>query len=118
LGENKTLIVNSRKFNPEGPKDANDALKNGEDLRKYIDTAKPMSGDNIITISDLRSEVIQFLTSYDQYSGYKSISMDFFNEKLKGLRMGEFSILTGETGSGVKISHLIIYNFVLKKIYF
>ena len=101
MGENKTLIINSRKFDPEGPKDANDALKNGEDLMKYIQSAKPLSGDNIVTISDLKSEVIQFLTSYDQFSGYKSISMEFFNEKVKGLRMGEFSILTGETGSGV-----------------
>ena len=72
----------------------------GKALKQYLDEAKPLSGDNIITVTDLKSEVIQFLTSYDQYSGYKSISFDFFNQKLKGLRMGEFSILTGETGSG------------------
>ena len=57
-------------------------LKNGEDLMKYIQSAKPLSGDNIVTISDLKSEVIQFLTSYDQFSGYKSISMEFFNENM------------------------------------
>lgn len=92
--------MNTRKYDPEGPKDANDALRMGKDLKQYLDEAKPLSGDNIITVADLKSEVIQFLTSYDQYSGYKSISFDFFNQKLKGLRMGEFSILTGETGSG------------------
>lgn len=94
------MIINSRKYEPDGPKDANDAMRAGKDLKQYIDEAKPLSGDNIITVTDLKSEVIQFLTSYDQYSGYKSISFDFFNQKLKGLRMGEFSILTGETGSG------------------
>jgi hypothetical protein len=75
-------------------------MRMGKALKQYLDEAKPLSGDNIITVTDLKSEVIQFLTSYDQYSGYKSISFDFFNQKLKGLRMGEFSILTGETGSG------------------
>ncbi len=75
-------------------------MRIGKDLKQFLDEAKPLSGDNIVTVTDLKSEVIQFLTSYDQYSGYKSISFDFFNQKLKGLRMGEFSILTGETGSG------------------
>lgn len=75
-------------------------MRMGKSLKQYLDEAKPLSGDNIVTVTDLKSEVIQFLTSYDQYSGYKSISFDFFNQKLKGLRMGEFSILTGETGSG------------------
>ncbi len=75
-------------------------MRLNKDLQQYLDDAKPLSGDNIVTVTDLKTEVIQFLTSYDQYSGYKSISFDFFNQKLKGLRMGEFSILTGETGSG------------------
>jgi twinkle protein len=100
LGENKTLIINTRKFDPNGPKDANDALKEGKDMFQYLKQSKPLSGDNIIKPSDIRAEVIQFLSQYERYSGYKSTSFSFFNKKLKGLRMGEFSILTGETGSG------------------
>ena len=100
LGESKTLIVNTRRNDPNGPKDANDALKLGKDFTDYIRQAKPLSGDNIIKISDIRGEVIQFLSQYERYSGYKSTSFSFFNKKLKGLRMGEFTILTGETGSG------------------
>jgi archaellum biogenesis ATPase FlaH len=44
--------------------------------------------------------VLQFLLNYNEFSGYKSLSFSFFNKKLKGLRMGEFTIFTGETGSG------------------
>lgn len=100
LGLNKTLIVNTRRFDPKGPKDANDALKEGKNLRDYIDQAKPLSGDNILKVSDIKSEILQFLSQYESFSGYKSLSFDFFNKKIKGLRMGEFDILTGETGSG------------------
>ena len=32
LGHNKTLIINSRMHDPEGPKDANDALLRGIDI--------------------------------------------------------------------------------------
>jgi twinkle protein len=100
LGEKKTLIINTRKHDPNGPKDANDALREGKDFQEYIRQAKPLSGDNIIKMSDIKSEIIQFLSQYESYSGYKSTSFSFFNKKLKGLRMGEFSIFTGETGSG------------------
>ncbi len=100
LGEHKTLIVNTRRFDPNGPKDANDALKASKNLKEYIDQAKPLSGDNIIKLSDIKLDVLQYLTQYETYSGYKSLSFDFFNKKVKGLRMGEFDILTGETGSG------------------
>lgn len=93
-------MVNTRKTDPEGPKDANDALKMGKDLSEYLKEAKPISGDNIIKLGDIKSDVIHFLSQYDQFSGYKSSSFNFFNQKLKGLRMGEFTVLTGETGSG------------------
>jgi twinkle protein len=36
LGRNRTLIVNSRMNDPKGPKDANDALLQGIDLRQLI----------------------------------------------------------------------------------
>lgn len=100
LGEKKTLIINTRKNDPNGPKDANDALRESKDFKEYIRQAKPLSGDTIIKMSDIKSEIIQFLSQYESYSGYKSSSFNFFNKKLKGLRMGEFSIFTGETGSG------------------
>ena len=100
LGLQRTYIVNSRRNNPEGPKDANDALKLGHDLLKYIKDAKLLAGENIISFSEIRSDIIQFLSQYEQFSGYKSTSFEFFNSKLKGLRPGEFSILTGETGCG------------------
>lgn len=100
LGQHKTFVVNTRKIDPKGPKDANDALKEGKNLREYIDQAKPLSGENILKLSDIKLDVLQYLTQYDAFSGYKTTSFDFYNKKIKGLRMGEFDILTGETGSG------------------
>jgi twinkle protein len=100
LGEKKTFLINARRNDPTGPKDANDALILGKNFKDYIEQAKPLSDDNIIKVSDLRHQVVQFLLNYNEFSGYKSMSFTFFNKKLKGLRMGEFTILTGETGSG------------------
>ena len=100
LGIKKTYIVNTRKNDPNGPKDANDCLKNGISLMKYIKEAKLLAGENVIKFDDIRSEILQFLSQYDLFSGYKSTSFPFFNERLKGLRNGEFTVLTGETGCG------------------
>lgn len=38
--------------------------------------------------------------NYKEYEGIKTKSMRFYNEKIKGLRFGEFTIVTGPTGSG------------------
>jgi twinkle protein len=72
----------------------------GKDFKQYLDEAKPIVDENIIKVADIRSQIIQFLLNYNEFSGYKSLSFRFFNNKLKGLRMGEFTILTGETGGG------------------
>ena len=34
------------------------------------------------------------------FAGMPSKSLNFFNKQLQGLRMGEFSLVTGATGSG------------------
>ena len=100
LGEKRTVIVNPRRFNKDGPKDANDCLKMGVSIKKLIEEASLSVNENITTFSDIRNDVIQFITQFELYTGYKSTSFAFFNENLKGLRMGEFTIFTGETGSG------------------
>ena len=51
-------------------------------------------------MNDLKNDVIQFLSEYNSYTGYKFNSIPFLNIKMKGLRMGELTVLTGETGSG------------------
>ena len=100
LGESRTWIINSRRNNPNGPKDANDCLKEGVCLKKLVEEAILLSSDNIVQLADIKSEVLLFLTKYDTFTGYKSKCFDFFNKDLKGLRMGELTVLTGETGSG------------------
>ena len=43
LGLGKTLIINPRETDKDGPKDANEALLNGHDLKEIIKNAKTIS---------------------------------------------------------------------------
>ena len=100
LGVDRVFVVNSRANDPNGPKDANDCLKMGVSLTDIMKTAKKLAGDNIIQIKDISSDIVQFLNRYDTFSGFKSTCFNFYNKKVKGLRMGELTVLSGETGSG------------------
>jgi twinkle protein len=44
--------------------------------------------------------VLNRIEKFDLNQGLPSISFDFYNKKIKGLRKGEMTILTGGTGSG------------------
>lgn len=37
---------------------------------------------------------------YDEIQGIKSKQFNFYNKTLKGFRRGEFTLITGATGSG------------------
>eukprot|EP00826_Nyctotherus_ovalis_P039940 TRINITY_DN387_c0_g1_i13.p1 TRINITY_DN387_c0_g1~~TRINITY_DN387_c0_g1_i13.p1 ORF type:complete len:791 (+),score=198.92 TRINITY_DN387_c0_g1_i13:903-3275(+) len=99
LGVKRTLIVNTMKDDPKGPKDANDALREGRDLLKYIKEAKPLIQENILTFRHIKEEVIKRIMNYESNKGVLS-SFEWFNKKLKGFRKGELTVLTGGTGSG------------------
>lgn len=99
LGVKRTLIVNTMKDDPKGPKDANDALREGRDLLKYIKEAKPLIQENILTFKHIKEEVIKRIINYESNKGVLS-SFEWFNKKLKGFRKGELTVLTGGTGSG------------------
>jgi hypothetical protein len=52
------LIIDSKKGDPEGPKDANEALKIGIDFKRLIATqAATLNDQNLLTIGDLRDKV-------------------------------------------------------------
>jgi len=99
LGVKRTLIVNTMKDDPKGPKDANDALRGGRDLLKYIKEAKPLIQENILTFRHIKEEVIKRIINYENNKGILS-SFEWFNKKVKGFRKGELTVLTGGTGSG------------------
>jgi len=99
LGLKRTFIVNTTRDDPKGPKDANDALRAGHDLLKYIKEARPLTQENILTFKQIKAEVIKRIINYESNKGVLS-SFDWFNKKIKGFRKGELTVLTGGTGSG------------------
>ena len=101
LGINRTFIVNSRLVDPNGPKDANDALREDpRSLEKYLLSSKAVSQENITTFAEMKTTVYNKILKYEESQGLKCNSLEWFNKKLKGFRRGEFSIYSGLTGSG------------------
>jgi len=101
LGINRTFIVNSRFVDPNGPKDANDALREDpRSLEKYLLSSKAVSQENITTFAEMKTTVYNKILKYEESQGLKCNSLEWFNKKLKGFRRGEFSIYSGLTGSG------------------
>lgn len=101
LGINRTFIVNTRALDANGPKDANDALREDPDnLKRYLLLAKAISQENITTFSEMKATVYNKILKYEEAQGLKSLSLEWYNKKLKGFRSGEFTIYSGLTGSG------------------
>jgi len=58
-----------------------------------------INDSNLLSISDISKEVLaRFTNQHD--TGIKSSYFNFFNKTLKGLRKGEFTLITGASGSG------------------
>ena len=83
-------------------KDANDALLISKNLvRFYIEGAESIPQNSIITFHDIRDMVKDRILNLKKFEGVKaSKEMNWFNKYLKGFRRGEFTLLTGHTGSG------------------
>lgn len=102
LGLKRTFIVKTKDQDGNGPKDANEAMLNStnEAMKKYIIDAKPIAEENITTFRELRDEVYKKILKHQDESGLMSKSFAWYNQKTKGFRKGELTILTGGTGSG------------------
>jgi twinkle protein len=101
LGIKRTFIIDSRLNDKDGPKDANDALRQGLDFKTIFETCSRNLGDkNILSFSDLKEKVMNRILNYDELSGIQSKYFTFYNRTLKGFRRGELTLVTGGTGSG------------------
>jgi len=100
LGLIRTLIINPREHNKDGPKDANEALLKGYDLKEIIKNSKTISQRAILTIGDMKEKLISRITNAEELLGVKSKYFNFFNKTLGGLRKGELTLVTGASGSG------------------
>ncbi|CBZ52781.1 hypothetical protein NCLIV_025690 [Neospora caninum Liverpool] len=82
------------------PKDANEALLRGFDLRLFIDSAAPIPHSQILTFRDLRNSVFDEVMNPGRVRGVPSVTLPAFTRLLGGLRRGELSVWTGGTGMG------------------
>ena len=85
---------------PRGIKDANDALRAKLDLKAALLAATAPTHKELKTSADYRSDIMQELTNPNAYSGVPITSIKSLQDKLKGIRRGEMTLLTGGTGTG------------------
>ncbi|XP_046996936.1 mitochondrial DNA helicase [Schistocerca americana] len=72
----------------------------GQDLKGIVNTAQPVWHQAITTFSSLREDVLSELQNIDKVQGVKWKRFPTLTKILKGHRRGEFTVLTGPTGSG------------------
>lgn len=100
LGKERCLIVQTRGGKPDGPKDANDALRMGVDLNELLAQARPIPHQEILGFGELRDAVYREMANPDQVAGVQSLSFPTLNRLIKGHRKGELTIFSGPTGIG------------------
>ncbi|XP_006615458.2 twinkle protein, mitochondrial [Apis dorsata] len=70
------------------------------DFNNILKNAQPLWHKSIITFQDLKEEILIDLQNNDKVQGVKWKRYTTLNRILKGHRRGEFTVLTGPTGSG------------------
>lgn len=55
---------------------------------------------NLLMLSDLKDSIMNRIVNQQQIMGVASKCFTFYNKMIKGLRKGEFTLLTGASGSG------------------
>ena len=101
LGSQRTLIIDSRQNDPKGPKDANDALRQGCNFAELFKKCSRSLGDKyLLSFSDIKDKVLARILNFSELSGIPSRYFSFYNKTLKGFRKGELTVITGATGSG------------------
>jgi len=104
LGMARTYVVSGQAFDSDGcpvvHKDANDAMRNGADLKAMLQSAVPQPHGQIQDFAALRDELLQNLLFPDRHAGKASATLPKLDKILKGHRRGEMTVLTGPTGSG------------------
>ena len=67
LGSKRTLIIDSRLKDPEGPKDANDALKMGKNFKEIFELCSRTLGDkNLVAFKDIKDKVASRFLNYSE----------------------------------------------------
>ncbi|XP_015127160.1 twinkle protein, mitochondrial isoform X2 [Diachasma alloeum] len=96
LNEKRCFFVRPTNHQPR-PKVA--AVR-GYNLKNIIQEAQPIWHKSITTFHSLREDILSDLQNIDKVQGVKWNRYPTLNRILKGHRRGEFTVLTGPTGSG------------------
>ncbi|XP_011498189.1 PREDICTED: twinkle protein, mitochondrial [Ceratosolen solmsi marchali] len=96
LDNKRCLFIRPTDLQPR-PKIASDL---GYNLKEIIRNAQPIWHKSITTFRSLRQDILSDLQNIDKVQGVKWIRYPALNKILKGHRRGEFTVLTGPTGSG------------------
>lgn len=84
-------------------KDARECLINKiskDEILECIGRAKKFKHRNIIKAGDLKQDFLNFVTNEKEYDGVKLSRSTRFTDIIRGLRSGELTVLTGQTGCG------------------
>lgn len=76
----------------EMPKDANEALLEGFDLKRIIETSKLIPHERIMTFENLRDDVLNEIFYPDKYAGTPISSLPGLTGLMQGLRRGELTV--------------------------
>ncbi|XP_063986389.1 mitochondrial DNA helicase isoform X2 [Diachasmimorpha longicaudata] len=96
LNEKRCFFVRPTNHQPR-PKVA--AVR-GYNLKNILHEAQPIWHKSITTFHALREDILSDLQNIDKVEGVKWSRYPTLNRILKGHRRGEFTVLTGPTGSG------------------
>ena len=69
-------------------------------MMTYFKQSKTLGDKKMLQVSDMKQQLMYRLRNENQLMGIQSEYFRFFNNTCAGLRMGEFSLVTGATGSG------------------
>jgi twinkle protein len=94
------------------PKDANEALQMGCDLKQMLKDADIMEHEYVVGFKGLRSQVLTQIANPEKYMGVPTPSLPGLTSIIKGFRRGELTVITGPTGSGKVCFPAAFYSFV------
>ncbi|CAL9699443.1 unnamed protein product [Knipowitschia caucasica] len=96
LGLKRCSLVRPGEFRPCPV----EALAEGKNLSRIINTSIPAAHKSIVSFKQLREDVYGELLNKEQVAGVKWTRFLELNRILKGHRKGELTVFTGPTGSG------------------
>eukprot|EP00189_Rhodosorus_marinus_P000956 CAMPEP_0113960114 /NCGR_PEP_ID=MMETSP0011_2-20120614/4528_1 /TAXON_ID=101924 /ORGANISM="Rhodosorus marinus" /LENGTH=770 /DNA_ID=CAMNT_0000971517 /DNA_START=261 /DNA_END=2573 /DNA_ORIENTATION=- /assembly_acc=CAM_ASM_000156 len=100
LGIRRCYLVKTRGGTDVGPKDANDALREGVDMKALLEKAGPAPNHAIVQFRDMILEIYDEVKNPKRVAGLQFDSLKGLNNTLKGHRRGELTVVSGHTGVG------------------